>query len=277
MHGCATAFNVAGKNAFCLRDPSELYRVNVVGARTLVEAAARAGVERIVHTSSAATIGEAAGTVGSESSPHRGFFLSDYERSKFEGETAVLEAGERLDVDIVCVNPSSVQGPGRSGGTARIMILYLRGKMRYFVPTTLSLVDIDDCTTGHLLAAEKGTPGERYVLNGAALPLAEALEVISDLAGGLPRPRLLPGWVALAGGRVVEAIARARRRTAPVCGEMVRTLLHGHNYDGSRASSELGLEYTPIETTLVKTIAWLRAEGLVWATDAPPAPPPDPR
>ena len=92
MDACDTVFHVAGVNSLCLEDPTPMLRANVDGPPAVVRAAARAGVRRVVHTSSAATIGEPEGSLGREDTPHRGWFLSDYERSKTEGERAVLEA-----------------------------------------------------------------------------------------------------------------------------------------------------------------------------------------
>jgi dihydroflavonol-4-reductase len=263
MRGCDLLYHVAGVNTLCPEDPVELFHVNVRGAEVAVRAAARAGVQRVVLTSSAAALGEAHGTVGREDSPHRGFYLSDYERSKREGEDAALAAGRAAGVAVVAVNPSSVQGPGRAGGTGRILIAYLNGRLRAFVDTTLSLVDIDDCSAGHVLAAERGRPGERYVLNGATITSLEALDIVSELAGVRHDVRLLPAPVAKAAAAAVELGFRAARRHPPVCRAMVRTMLHGHRYDGSRATRELGLEYTPIRETLRRTIEWARAEGLV--------------
>ena len=261
--GCGTLFHAAGVNAFCLRDPSPLFRVNVIGSLNVVSAAARAGVERVVYTSSAAVFGERTGTVGSESSEHRGSFLSEYERSKFEAERVVLETARSLDVDVVCVNPSSVQGPGRASGSGKILVLFLNGKLKVMVRTRVSLVDIADCTLGHLLAETKGKPGERYLLNGAALPIEEALAIVRRLTGVSHRVRFMPAFGAMGGGALVDVFGRARRKDPKVCPEMVRTLLHGHTYDGSKAARDLGLEYTPVEETLARTVEWLRAEGLV--------------
>ena len=263
MRGCGLAFHVAGVNTLCPSDPFELFDVNVRGAEAVVWAAARAGVPRIVYTSSAAALGEAAGTVGREDSPHRGWYLSDYERSKHEGERVAREAARRAGVELVSVNPSSVQGPGRSGGTARILIAYLNGRLRAFVDTRVSLVDIDDCVEGHLLAAERGQSGERYVLNGATLTSREALALVSEIAGVAHRVRMLPAPVASAAAAVMEMGFRATRRSPPVCREMVRTMLHGHRYDGSRAARELGLGYTPVRDTLRRTAEWAIAQGLV--------------
>ena len=263
MHGCALVYHVAGINTMCPADPAELFHVNVRGAELTVRAAARAGVGRVVLTSSAAALGEARGTVGTEDSPHRGEFLSVYERSKHEGEAAAFAAGRAAGVDVVAVNPSSVQGPGRAGGTGRILIAYLNGRLKAFVDTTLTLVDIEDTVQGHLLAAERGVPGRRYVLAGAAMTSREALAVVSELSGVTDRPRLLPAPVAEVGAAAVEAAFRLRGRTPPICREMVRTLLHGHRYDGSRAARELGVVYTPVRETFRRTIAWALEAGLI--------------
>jgi dihydroflavonol-4-reductase len=263
MRGCSVAFHVAGVNAFCLRDNSEMFAVNVVGSAAVIEAAARARVGRIVYTSSAASLGEAPGTVGDESTPHRGWFLSHYERSKFEGERAASKRAAELGVELVTLNPSSVQGPGRAGGTARLLTAYLRGRLRVVVASRVSLVDIADCAEGHLLGAERGVPGRRYVLSGATLTTEQALQLAGRIAGVSHRPRRIPGWLAAGAAAAVEVVARARGSRPPVCREMVRTIRFGHAYDGSRASRELGLVYRPVEDTLRRAIAWQRAEGII--------------
>jgi dihydroflavonol-4-reductase len=263
MDGCAVAFHVAGINSLCVEDPAPMQRVNVGGAAAAVRAAARAGLPRLVHTSSAATIGEAPGSVGTERSPHRGWYLSTYERTKTEGERAALAAARDLGVDVVCVNPSSVQGPGRASGTGRFLLAFLDGRLKVFVPTTVSLVDIADCVEGHLLAAEHGVAGERYLLNGTTMTIGEALALAADVAGVTARPRLVPRRVATLAAAAVERGFRLAGRKPPVCREMVRTLLHGHRYDGSRAQRELGLRYTDPRETLRRTVEWARAEGLL--------------
>ena len=266
MAGCALVYHVAGVNTLCPTDPATLFHVNVRGAEAAVRAAARAEVPRVVLTSSAASLGEAEGDVGSESSPHRGSYLSVYERSKHEGEKAAFAAALRVGVELVSINPSSVQGPGRSGGTGRVMIAYLNGRLRAFVDTQISLVDIADCVEGHLLGAERGVPGERYVLNGVTLSSREALEIVGELSGIRYKVRFLPPSLATVAGGLVEGAFSLRGRQPPLCREMVRTLLHGHRYDGSRAARELGLRYTPVAETFRRTIEWARQEGLVRAS-----------
>ncbi len=263
LRGAEVVYHVAGANAFCARDPSRLFRVNVEGSRAVVRAAAAAGARRMVYTSSAATLGEARGTVGSETSPHRGSFLSQYERSKWEAERVVLAEAAAAGIEVVCVNPASVQGPGRVRGTARILIDYLNGRLKVIVDSRLSVVDIGDCVEGHLLAERRGAPGERYVLSGTTLTVREAVALLGRIVGRDDRPRRLPPSVALAAGAGAEALARVRGRTPSVCREMVRTILHGHAYDGSRATRELGLRYTPIEESIRRTVAWYVEQGLV--------------
>jgi dihydroflavonol-4-reductase len=265
LRGTALAFHVAGVNTLCPVDPAPLYRVNRDAPRLMVRAAAEAGVRRLVHTSSAATLGEPEGTIGREDSPHRGAFLSHYERSKFEGEVAVLDEARRTGQDVVCVNPSSVQGPGRTGGTGRILLALLSGRLPVFIDTRISVTDIADAAEVHVLAAERGVAGERYVICGATLTTAEAFDLLSRVSGRDVRPRIVPGAVATAAAAVVEAVFRALRRHPPFCRAMARTMIHGHAYDGSHAARTLGLRYTPVEDTLRRTLDWARAEGLVRA------------
>ena len=263
MKGCELAFNLAGVNKFCVTDVEPMSRANVDGAVAAVRAAATAMVPRLVHTSSAATIGEPPGVVGDEWTRHRGWYLSNYERTKTEGERAAIAAARRTGQDVVYVNPSSVQGPGRAGGTGRFLLAFIDGRLKVFVDAGFSLVDIRDCVEGHLLAAERGQPGERYLLSGMRLTIAEALALTADVAGVQRKPLLAPRPLATVGGAAVEQWFRLRGKQPPVCREMVRTLLHGHRYDGSRAERELGLRYTPARDTLAATIEWARSAGLL--------------
>jgi len=264
MAGCALAYHVAGVNTHCPADPAMLLRVNVQGAEAAVRAAARAGVRRVVLTSSAASVGEPAGTVGREDTRHRGSYLSVYDRSKHHGEQAAFRAAGSLGVEVVAVNPSSVQGPGRSAGNGKIIIAYLNGRLRVFVDTYISVVDVDDTVEGHLLAAANGRSGERYVLNGATITSHEALEIVAELSGIRDRVHMLPPALARSGAAIAEGVARVRGQAASsICRARIRTILHGHRYDGSRATRELGLSYTPAADTFRGTIEWAVAEGLV--------------
>jgi dihydroflavonol-4-reductase len=262
MQGCATVFHVAGVNAMCLRDPTRMVLTNVEGSGNAIRAAAQAGVGRVVYTSSSSAIGESRGTIGREDSKHRGSYLSAYERSKHEAERMVFGLAGELGVEVVSVNPSSVQGPGRATGSARLLLDVVNGRLPLLVDTTISLVDIDDCARGHELAETRGTPGERYLLSGATLTTRRAVTLLERIWGLPRRVRFAPGWIASAGGYAAWAGASLLRRDAPVCPEAVRTLLHGHRYDGSKATRELGLIYSPVEDTLRRTLEWCADRGL---------------
>src|SRR6202012_5364619 len=185
---------------------------------------------RLVPPSSAATLGEEPGTIGNEWTVHRGWYLSTYERTKTEGEHAAMAAAREAEQDVVYVNPSSVQGPGRASGTGRFLLMALDGRLPVFVNTDVSLVDIADCVQGHLLAAERGAPGQRYLLSGIRLTVSDALALAADVAGVECNPRMVPRALATTSGTVVEYAFRLRRRKPPVFPGLVRTLLHGHLY-----------------------------------------------
>ena len=147
--GCAVVYHMAGVNQLCLPDPAPLYLVNVEGTRRMLQAARRAGVRRVVHTSSAATLGGDGTREVDESAGPPAEFTSHYARSKFESEQLALAFD---GVEVVAVNPSSVQGPGRTTGTAKVFIGYLNGRLPFDLPARFGLCYTKDCVAGHLLA-----------------------------------------------------------------------------------------------------------------------------
>lgn len=259
--GSDVVYHVAGVNEMCSRDPDTMYRVNVEGTRTVLRACAAAGVRRMVLTSSAATIGEEKGVVATEVTHHRGHYLSEYERSKHHAEQVIF--AESTPVEVVAVNPSSVQGPGRATGTGRLILQILTGRLPFVVESDVTLVDIDDCARGHLLAAHRGRPGERYLLSGFITTVSNAVDIAAAVLGRPVEARVLPIPLAWAGAAIVDAMSRLTRRRPPLCPEMVRVISHGHRHDGSKATRELGLEYTPAEVTIARMVEWFRAEGLM--------------
>jgi dihydroflavonol-4-reductase len=263
MAGCELVYHCAGMNSHCPPDPKLLLKVNALGPELVMRAAGRAWVRRVVFTSSAASVGEAHGTVGHEGSVHRGSYLSVYDRSKHEGEQAAFAAAHRTGVELVAICPSSVQGPGRKAGNGKLIIDYVNGELPAFVDTYVSVVDIADCTEAHLLAAERGRAGARYILNGATITSAEALELITEVSGVRHDVRIVPPVVARSAATLLEAASAVRGRTSSLCRARIRTWLHGHRYDGSLATRELGLDYTPVAETFRRTIEWAVDEGLV--------------
>lgn len=259
--GCDVVYHVAGVNEMCSKDPARMYHVNVEGTRTVLRACAAAGVRRLVYTSSAVTIGEEGGVLANEDTIHRGKYLSEYERSKHHAELAVF--AESTPVEVVSVNPSSVQGPGRATGTGGIILDVLRGKLPILIDSKVSMVDIDDCARGHLLAARAGTPGERYILSGFTATVSEAVDMAAEILGRPVRVRMAPVWAVRGAVAVAEAGAKLFRRELPFCREMIRVVSHGHVYDGSKATRELGLEYTSAHATIAAMVAWFAEEGLL--------------
>lgn len=257
--GCEMVYHVAGRVEFCPRDPHLLYEVNVGGTRNVMRAARRAGVRRVVYTSSVVALGEQPGAVGSESSVHRGWFMTHYERSKYEGEAAAFaEAG---DMEVVAVLPASVQGAGRSRGSGRLLLNLINERYRVMTDSYFSIVDMDDCARGHVLAGERGEPGARYVLSGFTCTVRELTAMLDDMIGRRSRMRFLPKWSLLPLSPAASLLGRFVK-SAPVCAETVRLARAGARYDGSRASRELGLAYRTARQTLAQTLDWFRAEGL---------------
>ncbi len=257
--GAERVFHIAGMNAMCVADPVPMWEANIDGTLDVAEAAVEAGVSRLVYTSSAAVLGERQGTVGDEDSEHRGSFLSRYEESKYLAERALVDLDP--EIEIVIVNPSSVQGPGRATGTGELILDVINGRLRVLADTSLSIVDIDDCARGHLLAAEHGQDRRRYVLNSFTFGTVDAVDMISDVIGSrldvrFVSPRLVRSVAPLAD------FLRWLRLPIPFCGEMIATVAHGHSYDGSRATRELGLEYTEPGPFMERLVGWFRSEGL---------------
>lgn len=261
VSGSEVVYHVAGINEMCSASPERMWRVNVDGTRAVMTACHFEGVRRLIHTSSAVTIGEKQGEVADETSPHRGFFLSEYERSKHEAERVLLNEADGLDV--VSVNPSSVQGPGRATGTGRILLAAANRRLRLLFDTAISIVDIDDCARGHILAAERGSTGERYLLSGAVLSMREAMRLLSAETGRDLSPWYVTPGVVMTAASLLERLARLTGRHPPLCREAARVMLHGHSYDGTKAQRELGLAYTPISDTIRRTLDWFDNEGLL--------------
>jgi len=261
MEGCDVVYHVAGYNEMCLAEPSMLFRVNVDGSRNTLRAAAATGVRRMVFTSSATTLGEEHGSTGDEWTRHRGWFLSNYERSKYEAEQLLLS--DRTTVEVVVVNPSSVQGPGRSSGTAKLFLGLINSKTPALVDSRFSIVDVDDCARGHLLAESTGVAGERYVLNGFTLSTLEGVELLEELTGLDFRHLRVPRSLVMGAATMIELGSRVTRRHPRLCREMIRVLSFGHSYDGTRANRDLGLEYTSARQTIRRTVEWFVQQGLV--------------
>jgi nucleoside-diphosphate-sugar epimerase len=263
MWGMDVVYHVAGINQVCPFDRDLMRRVNVDGSVSVVAAAADAGVGRVVLTSSVAAIGEAEGMIGTEATRHGGDHLSAYARSKHEGEVAALAAATERGVHLIVVNPASVQGPGRSTGSAEMLLRVLRAERPWLVDTTVSIVDLEDCSRGHILAAELGSPGERYILSGASVSVDELVGIVNAIVDTPVNPRWLSPAALRTFGVPAAAVISMLKPGSEVCADLIRTMLHGHRFSNTRSREKLGLAYTPIESTVARTIAWFADEGLL--------------
>lgn len=262
--GCDQVFHCAADYRLYVRDPSELYAVNVEGTRCLLRAAASAGASRIVYTSSVGALGLVPdGSPATETTPVTlDRMIGHYKRSKFLGERVAQELAAE-GAPIVIVNPSTPVGELdiKPTPTGRMIVDFLAGRMPAYVDTGLNLIDVRDVADGHLLAAEHGRVGERYILGCRNLSLREILGLLATMTG-LPAPRVrVPHWIPAAFATASTAWARARGTEPRVSIESVRMSRYRMYFDAEKAVRELGLPQTPVENALDRAVAWFRAKG----------------
>jgi dihydroflavonol-4-reductase len=266
LQGVEVLYHVAADYRLWAPDPAVLYRVNVGGTRALLLAAGAAGVSRIVYTSSVGTLGlPHDGRPGTEETPVRlEDMVGDYKRSKFLAEREA-EAAAARGLPVVIVNPSAPIGPWdwKPTPTGRMLVDYLKGRMLAYLDTGLNLVHVQDVARGHLLAAARGRPGERYILGHGEgnLPLRAIFERLAPYTGiRAPRVRL-PHRAALAIGAGSEWVARFRGTEPAVARTAVRMAAKRMFFDPSKAIRELGLPQTPVDQALRDAADWFWANG----------------
>lgn len=267
MSGCDTVFHVAADYRLWVRDPDEMYRSNVDGTRAILEAARKARVQRVVHTSSVATMGFTSnGAPADEDSPVAlADMIGHYKRSKFMSEQIALAAGQSGQ-HVVVVNPTTPIGENdvKPTPTGRIVVDFLKRKFPAYVETGLNLVDATVCAQGHIAALEKGKPGERYILGGENLTLKQILDKLGAITG-LPSPKIkLPYFFAFATGVVDEAITgRLRHREPRATIDTVRMGRKKMFASSDKAERELGWKIVPVEGALRRAVEWFRVNGYV--------------
>jgi dihydroflavonol-4-reductase len=264
--GCSLVFHVAADYRLWSKDPQDLYKSNVEGTRHVLEASAKAGVERVVYTSTVGCIGfPGDGREGTEESP---VSIEDmtghYKRSKFLAEQEALKFAAQ-GFPVVIVNPTAPVGDHdfKPTPTGKIIVDFLAGRMPAYVDTGLNIVDASDTAFGHWLACEHGKPGERYVLGSRNLTLREILEILSRLSG-LPAPKFrIPYPVALAAGFCSTAWAEVTGQEPRAPLEGVRMARKKMWVTHEKASRELGFKPGPPEAALDKAVTWFRENGYV--------------
>jgi dihydroflavonol-4-reductase len=265
MVGVRHLFHVAADYRLWARDPDEIMTTNVVGTRTVMEEALRAGVERVVYTSSVATLRlRADGSPADESIPlSESEGIGAYKRSKIAAERLVETMIAERGLPAVIVNPSTPVGPCdvRPTPTGRIIIEAARGRIPVFVDTGLNLVHVDDVARGHLAALHHGKIGERYILGGQNVVFSDMLADIARLVGRrpprlcVPRPILFP--VALA----AEALAHLSGREPLATLDGVRMARYRMFFTARKAESELGFQARSYVEGLEDAVRWFRAAG----------------
>ncbi len=263
--GCDALVHVAADYRLWVPDPAEMYRANVDGTRDLLRLAREAGVRRVVYTSSVATMGfRTDGTIVDEATPVSiESMIGPYKRSKFLAEQVAIEAA-RAGQHVVLLNPTTPIGAGdrKPTPTGRIVVDFLNRRFPAYVDTGLNLVDVDEVARMHVVALDRGTPGERYILGGENLTLKQILDRMSSITG-LPSPKVrVPHAVAMLFAMFDETVTgRLRGREPRATVEAVRMGRKKMFASSAKAERDLGFEVKPVYHALREAIEWFLAQG----------------
>jgi dihydroflavonol-4-reductase len=264
LRGCDLLFHTAADYRLWTSDAASMYDSNVGGTRNILEAALAEGISRVVYTSSVGTLGNPGdGTPGTEATPVSfAEMVGHYKKSKFLAEREAESLVPR-GLPLVIVNPSTPVGPldVKPTPTGKIIVDFLNRKMPAYLDTGLNLIDVEDCARGHLLAAEHGEIGGKYILGNANLTLREIFALLEEITG-LPAPRVrLPYAPILAAAYVNEGISRLTGKAPliPLAGvQMARKFMY---FDSRKAVRELGLPQRPLKEALARAVEWFRENG----------------
>ena len=264
LAGMETLYHCAADYRLWAKDVRQLYRTNVTGTENVLAAAAGASVARVVYTSSVGALGLAPDDASAdERTPvSREDVVGHYKKSKYDAER-VAEAWVRRGLPVVIVNPSTPVGERdiKPTPTGQMIVDFLNRRLPAYVDTGLNLIDARDVAEGHLLAAEKGRVGERYILGNRNMTLKEILDALARLTG-IPSPRLrLPHAVPLVAAAAGTWLANLTGRPPRVSLESVRMSRHKMFFDAGKAVRELGLPQTPVEEALSRAVDWFREQG----------------
>jgi dihydroflavonol-4-reductase len=262
--GCRYVYHVAADYRIWVPDPAPMFRANVEGTRDLLTAALEAGAERVVYTSSVATLGLVPGGSATEETPSSvDDMIGPYKRSKFAAEQVARGLARERGLPVVIVNPSTPVGPGdiKPTPTGRLIVEAARGQMPAFVDTGLNIVHVDDVAEGHLAAAENGRIGERYILGGENMALAEILAEVAQAVGRRPPWLRVPHSVLFPVAIGAELAARATGRDPFVTLDGVRMSRKKMYFSSEKASRELGYRSRPAREAIADAVGWFRDNG----------------
>ncbi len=265
--GCSWIFHLAADYRFTSLEGEQVLKTNIDGTRRVLEVAEKAGIERMVYTSSTATIGlPINGNPADEKTPlQQKDLVGPYKRSKYYAELEVKKGVER-GIPVVIVNPSAPVGThdGKPTPTGRFIVDFLNRKLFAYTDTGLNIVDAEDVAEGHFLAAEKGKIGERYILGNQNLSFKEILEILSKITN-IPSPKVcLPHSVVLFMAHINDIFSRnVLRREPGIPVEGVKLSRKKMFFSAEKARRELGIPQTAVETALAKAVGWYRENGYV--------------
>ncbi len=264
VSGVELVFHAAALVAISGGRDEEIERVNVGGSRRVAEACLAAGVRRVVHFSSIHALAiSARGLAMDEESPFvRELGAPAYDRSKAAGEREMLAVAAR-GLEAVILNPTAIVGPFdfKPSHTGRLIVALARRRMPALVAGGFDWVDVRDVASAALAAADRGRPGERYLVSGHWLPIADLAREV-ERASGVPAPRIVaPIWAARLGVPFVTGFAKAFRREALYTAESLRAIRLSREVDGTKARRELGHVARPLVETIRDSVRWLREHG----------------
>lgn len=265
MKGVKRVFHVAADYRLWAKRKQDIYDSNVGGTKNVLQAAERAEVEQLVYTSTVATIAVDRPQYPNEFTDAKlEEMIGHYKRSKWMAEQEVLKVA-KAGAPIIVVMPTTPVGPWdwKPTPTGKIILDFLNGKLPGYVETGLNFVGVEECAAGHLLAAEKGKPGERYLLGGENLTLKQMLDILSKITG-LPTPRLkIPHGLALGVAYANTIFSRLIGREPGIPVEGVKISQHMMFVDASRAQHELGFKPGPVSAALERAVRWYDANGYI--------------
>ncbi len=268
LKGATRLFHLAANPNLWARDKSQLEHVNFHGTQTVLDAAAKSDLRRIVVTSTETILKsykDASSEPISETSPLPALdaLPGYYSRSKMRADMAAREAiGQGLPITIV--NPTVPVGEGDVSFTppTKMILGFVDGSTPAYLDCVLNLIAVQDVAAGHILAAEKGRVGERYILSGENVRLGRVLEILEQITGTPMPKRKVPYWLSYTVGVVSEFLADHVTGAPPIAPlEGVRVAGTPMSFDNSKARSELGLKLTPLEEALRQSVNWLKQEG----------------
>lgn len=265
MRDCRYLYHLAADYRLWVPDPGTMYEINVQGTKNVMEAALRRGIERVVYTSTVGVIRASVNGVPSDEETPACFgdMVGDYKKSKFLAEQEVYGfIGKGLPA--VIVNPSTPVGPmdTKPTPTGKMIVDFLRGHMPAYLDTGLNFVAVEDVAEGHLLAAEFGMVGQRYILGNRNMTLREFFECLGRVSGRRPaRVRLpyLPVLIAAYCDEAISKLVSGRRPVIPLSGvKMAKYFMY---FDPSKAVRELGMPQRPVEGALKRAVDWFSENG----------------